>query len=128
MFCSDLKRAVYSANLGFNDSHKIIEDTRLRECNYGELNQKDTSLVNYIDHIDTPLPAGESLKDVEKRMKDFLNYIEREYNDKFVAILAHKAPQLALEVIINNKSWEQAINEDWRKKKAWQPEWIYILK
>ena len=35
MFCSDLKRAVDSANFGFAGFCTIIEDRRLRECNYG---------------------------------------------------------------------------------------------
>jgi len=33
--------------------------------------------------------------------------------------MAHRAPQLAFEMILNNKTWEQAISEDWRKDKAW---------
>jgi hypothetical protein len=41
--------------------------------------------------------------------------------------MAHKAPQLALEVILNGKTWEQAIREDWHNQKAWQPGWIYNL-
>jgi hypothetical protein len=45
-----------------------------------------------------------------------------------VAVVAHQAPQLALDVIIRGKNWQQAIDEDWRKKKAWQPGWGYELK
>lgn len=36
-----------------------------------------------------------------------------------MAIVAHKAPQLALEVITKNITWEEAIDKDWRKSKAW---------
>lgn len=39
VFCSDLKRAVDSANLTFKDEVEIIPDKRLRECNYGEIMQ-----------------------------------------------------------------------------------------
>ncbi|MFA5886516.1 MAG: histidine phosphatase family protein [Patescibacteria group bacterium] len=127
MFCSDLKRAIDSANLGFQGDYKIIQDERLRECNYGDLTQTDESLVDYMKQINTPFPDGESMKDVEKRMRDFIDYLKREYDGKFVAIMAHKAPQLALDVILNGKTWEQAINEDWRNKKAWQPGWIYNI-
>lgn len=42
--------------------------------------------------------------------------------------LEHKAPQLALDVLTKNISWEEAINNDWRKSKAWQPGWIYEIK
>lgn len=125
MFCSDLKRAVDSADLGFNGYCPIIQDERLRECNYGDLTQADDSLVDYTKHIDAPFSGGESMKDVERRIKVFLDYLKREHDNKFIAILAHKAPQLALEVLLNSKTWEQAINEDWRNRKAWQPGWIY---
>ena len=50
-----------------------------------------------------------------------------DYNNKKVAIVAHKAPQLALDVLLKNKTWEQAFVEDWRKRKAWQPGWEYNL-
>ena len=33
LFCSDLKRAVDSAKIGFENTYKIIQDKRLRECN-----------------------------------------------------------------------------------------------
>lgn len=127
MFCSDLKRAVDSANLGFKEDHKIIQDERLRECNYGDFNQAEEKLVNYSEHISTPFPNGESLQDVEKRMKDFVEMLKNNYSGKRVAIMAHKAPQLALEVLLKNKTWEQAIAQDWRKRKAWQPGWEYII-
>lgn len=127
-FCSDLKRAVDSANLGFKDKYEIIQDKRLRECNYGDLAQADEKNVDYKKYIDTPFPNGESLKDVEKRIKDFLNFLKENYNNKHVVIMAHKAPQLALEVLLNNKTWKQAIKQDWRVTKSWRPGWQYIIK
>lgn len=63
--------------------------------------------------------------DVENRTRSFLNDVEHYYKDKHIAIVAHQAPQLALEVIVNHKTWEQAIADDWRKTGAWQPGWIY---
>src|SRR3989344_2443778 len=83
VFCSDLKRAVKSAELTFKGEVPIIQDKRLRECNYGQFNAKPSTIV------------------------------------------AHKAPQLALDVLVKGKTWEQAFAEDWRKKKAWQPGWEY---
>jgi len=53
--------------------------------------------------------------------------LKNNYDGQSVAIVAHKAPQLALEVLLNGKTWEQAFADDWRKKKAWQPGWNYIL-
>ncbi|MDP3964216.1 MAG: histidine phosphatase family protein [bacterium] len=127
MFCSDLKRAVDSARLGFDGKLDIIEDKRLRECDYGFLTRKPERMIDYTRYIRTPFPNGESLQDVEKRIRDFLRMLESNYTEKHIAIMAHKAPQLALEVVLNGKSWEQAIDQDWRKTKSWQPGWNYEI-
>lgn len=60
-------------------------------------------------------------------MADFLEYLKKNYNNKSVAIVGHKAPQLALDVLVSEKTWEHAFAEDWRKKKAWQPGWEYVV-
>ncbi|MBU1202692.1 histidine phosphatase family protein [Patescibacteria group bacterium] len=127
MFCSDLKRAVDSANLGFEGKYEIAQDKRLRECNYGDFNQSNEKNVDYKKYVDTPFPNGESLKNVEDRIKDFLDFLKENYNNKHIAIMAHKAPQLALEVLTKGKTWQEAIDEDWRNTKSWQPGWEYVL-
>ena len=131
VFCSDLKRAVESAKTVFGDRDiQIIQDRRLRECDYGDLNGADEAALNPYDPVKMKFPNGESYIDVEKRIRSFLKDLLVKYPDKHVAIVAHKAPQLALDVVINGKSWQQAIAEDWRNKepKEWKPGWIYILK
>lgn len=45
VFCSDLKRAVHSAELTFKDRVEIIKDERLRECNYGDYNASPSVIV-----------------------------------------------------------------------------------
>ena len=130
VFCSDLKRAVDSAVLCFGNKYKIIQDKRLRECDYGDFTGKpaDEFKNNPADYIERPFPKGESYKDVEKRIADFLDFLKKKYCGKHIAIVAHQGPQLALDVLVKGKTWKQAINEDWRKKKAWQPGWEYELK
>ena len=64
---------------------------------------------------------------MKARMADFLVMLKKNYDGKQVAIVAHKAPQLALDVLLGGKTWEEAFAEDWRKKKAWQPGWEYIV-
>lgn len=127
VFCSDLKRAVDSAKITFEDTCTIIQDSRLRECNYGDLNGEDSKLVSYEDHIAVAFPNGESLFDVERRIQDFCQFLLEEYDGKHIAIVAHKAPQLALDVITKHISWADAIDKDWRKKKDWRPGWEYII-
>jgi len=124
---SDLKRAIDSSNNTFGNSKEMKRDSRIRECNYGDLDGKSSELVVYEDHIYEPFPNGESLKDVEKRMRDFCNYLIENYDGKHIAIVAHKAPQFAFQVITQGKTWEQAIDEDWRKTNSWQPGWNYII-
>ena len=121
---SDLKRAVESSNIAFPDFDKIT-DSRLRECNYGDLDGEHKSLVIYEEHIDEAFPNGESLKDVEKRIRGFVSWLKANYDGKTVAIVAHRAPQLALEVISKNITWEEANKGDWRKTGDWQPGWDY---
>lgn len=72
-----------------------------------------------------PFPEGESYEDVKRRITDFLQFLQANYDGKRIAIVAHKAPQIALDVLLKGKTWEQAFAEDWRKTKAWQPGWEY---
>ena len=109
LFTSDLKRAVESANIAFPEYEKIT-DFRLRECNYGDLDGKH-----------------KSLKDVERRMRNFVEFVKQNYAGKTIGVIAHRAPQLALEVITKRMSWEEANKNDWRKTGAWQPGWEYII-
>ncbi len=124
---SDLQRAIDSANYTFKGIKEIINDERLRECNYGDLNGKDSNLVVDEDHISEPFPNGESMLDVEKRIRDFCYFLKENYDGKTIALVAHKAPQLAFEVITKNITWEEAIKNDWRKTKSWKPGWEYMI-
>ncbi len=129
VFCSDLKRAIDSARLIFENKVPIVQDKRLRECNYGYLTREKSEKIYTLmsKHIETPFSNGESYRDVEKRIRSFLKDLLKNYPDKNVAIIAHKAPQLALDVIIRMMDWEEAIKNDWRLKspKEWRPGWNY---
>lgn len=128
LFTSDLARAIVSAELAFGDKYKIMQDDRLREANYGDWNGKPHSFKDHMDdYIDNPFPNGESYFDVEVRVREFCDALKKKYDGKHVAVLAHQAPQLALEVILKGKTWRQAIAEDWRKTKAYKPGWEYII-
>lgn len=106
VFCSDLKRAVDSAELTFKGEIKILQDKRLRECNYGDYNAKSSEVVEVMQeqNINTRFPNGESYEDVKLRISDFLNFLKEKYDGKSIAIVAHKAPQLALDVLIKGKT------------------------
>ena len=129
VFCSDLQRAVDSAKLAFENLVPIIQDSRIRECNYWIYNWAASWLVEPMQEVNvtTKFPEGESYEDVKSRMLLFLLDVKDKYDGKHIAIVAHKAPQLALDVILKHKTWEEAFSEDWRKRKAWQPWREYIL-
>lgn len=130
IFYSDLIRAVHSANLSFEGQYSIVQDKRLRECNYGALNGQPSEIVEPMQEkcVTERFPEGESYEDVKARMADFLAFLKDNYDGKSVGIVAHKAPQLALDVLLKGKTWEQAFAEDWRKTHSWQPGWSYTLK
>ncbi|QQG46412.1 MAG: histidine phosphatase family protein [Candidatus Niyogibacteria bacterium] len=129
VFCSDLRRAVDSAKLVFEGVAPIIPDQRLRECNYGKFNGHSSEIVEPMQEkmIIEKFPDGESYEDVKTRVADFLEFLKQNYDGKSVALVSHKAPQLALEVLLKNKTWDEAFAEDWRKTKSWKPGWEYVL-
>lgn len=129
VFSSDLKRAVDSALIMFGHEHEIIQDERLRECNYGDMNGALASEFKdrMEDYIDTTFPNGESYANVEQRINSFVEYLRKNYDGKRIAVVAHQAPQLALDVVLKGRTWQQSIDEDWRKTKAYQPGWNYVI-
>lgn len=126
LFISDLIRTEQTAKLAFPNI-LYSKDKRLRECNYGIYDGKDKSFINYDEHIEMPFKNGESLKDVEKRIREFINFLNKNYEGKTIGIIAHRATQLAFEVISKNITWEEAIKNDWRKTGNWQPGWEYKI-
>lgn len=129
IFTSDLRRAVESSELFFGDRFPVFHDWRLRECNYGIFDGTPAAEFKKgreATFISSPYEGGESYEDVEQRIKSFLSSLSLLPFDH-IAIVAHQAPQLALDVLLTGKSWEQAIAEDWRKTKSWQPGWEYQL-
>jgi broad specificity phosphatase PhoE len=130
VFCSDLLRAVHSAELSFKNAFPIIVDTRLRECNYGDYNGQLSEIVEPLQEkmITERFPNGESYEDVKVRIESFLKDLKADYDGKHIAIVAHKAPQIALEVLLNGMTWSEAFATDWRKTGKWQPGWEYTLK
>jgi broad specificity phosphatase PhoE len=129
VFCSDLKRAVDSAEIAWGGKYLIMQDARLRECNYGDLNGHPSTIVEALQEksITTPMPNGESYEMVKKRISDFLQHLRSNHDGKHIAIVSHKAPQLALDVILKDMTWEQAFASDWRKTKSWKAGWEYKI-
>jgi len=128
-YSSDLRRAADTAEIAFGGRVPVILDRRLRELNYGDLNGADRTRVvpRLLKHVSEPFPSGESYTDVRNRVQNLLDELLARHAGKRVAFMSHWAPQMALEVIVNKKTWEQALKDDWRAKepKAWRPGWEY---
>lgn len=123
IFCSDLKRAVDTANLAFKGKKPIIADSRLREVNYGDLNGAKTELVEAAktDHIYKSFPNGESYEQRKEMMKDFLSEARKKYPNKNVLIIGHRATQWSLDVLLAGKTFKEVIETPFK----WQPYWEY---
>ncbi len=127
---SDLKRGIDSAQIAWgNDGVEILNDKRMRECNYGDYNGELSEIVEPMQErmITDRFPNGESYEDVKERIQDFLNYLKENFDGKHVALVGHKAPQLALDHILKGWTWEECFEKDWRKSKKWEAGWEYEL-
>ena len=123
IFCSDLQRSYKTAELAFGSRYPIIKDERLRECNYGDLNGAPKAEIEAqrASRISSPFPDGESYEDTAKRMKAFLDDLAKDYADKKVMIIGHRATQYGLEHCIKGVPLLEAVTAPWQ----WQPGWKY---
>lgn len=126
IFVSDLQRSFKSAVPLANELHvPIYVDSRLRECNYGDLTQnpkKDLDAIK-IMHMSENFPNGESYNDCMKRIHEFLIELKKTFDGKTVLIIGHRATQYGIENMVVHKPLDQSLSESWQ----WQPGWRYTL-
>ena len=121
---SDLQRAYKTAEPSAEEFKiPIYVDRRLRECDYGDLTQVDKHVVDTQkkQRIDNPFPNGESYQQCMDRMKDFLDWLKDNFDEKTVMVIGHRATQYGLEHHIKGKDIETCVTEPW----SWQPGWTY---
>lgn len=123
IFCSDLQRSYKTAGIAFGNRFPIIKDSRLRECDYGDLTRHPSEETEgqRLQRINVPFPNGESYNQCAERMKSFLEDLLRNYGGKKVMVIGHRATQYGLERWIRGLSLEEIISTPW----SWQPGWIY---
>ncbi len=125
--CSDLQRSYNSAEIAFFDrGFPILQDKRLRECDYGDLTRRPSDEVDPAKarYITEPFPNGESYEQTAERMKSFLDDLLKNYGGEKVMIIGHRATQYGLEHRINKIPIKEAVTAPWK----WQPGWVYRLK
>lgn len=125
VYCSDFRRARQTAEIAFGEDVRF--DSRLREMSYGTHNGAPAHIVEEkaLRSIIEPFPAGEACIHVEARMRRLLRELVTKHENEHIAFVSHRFPQLAVEVIANQKTWEEALENDWRNTGAWQPGWHY---
>lgn len=125
IFCSDLQRSYKTAEIAFGPDAPIIQDRRLRECDYGDLTRAPSKQIEELrkSALTTPYPGGESFQDTSARMKSFLSDLLRDYDGKRVLIVGHRATQYGLEEHVKGLPLESVVLAPWK----WQPGWTYEL-
>jgi alpha-ribazole phosphatase/probable phosphoglycerate mutase len=126
IFTSDLRRAVETAEIAFGDSEiPIIQDVRLRECNYGELNGAPVARVaaERAHRVRTPFPGGQSYEDVVRATEGFLGDLVARWDGCRVLVIAHSANRWALQVLLGGERLEDLVDTQF----DWQPGWFYTV-
>lgn len=125
IFCSDLQRSYRTAQIAFGDKYPIIQDARLRECDYGKLSRAPKVEIDAMREscLHTPFPGGESYEDTSKRVEEFLQELLITYDGKTIMIVGHRATQYGLDQWVKGMSLKDAVLAPWQ----WQPGWEYKL-
>ncbi len=124
VFTSDLARAVETAAIAFGDTGiSIIQDARLRECNYGRLNGMSVERLQAerARHLDEPYPDGESYRQVVERVGAFLLDLAQCYGGRRVLVIGHSATRWALDHLLGGVPLEHLVAAPFE----WQPGWTY---
>jgi broad specificity phosphatase PhoE len=125
VFTSDLRRAAQTAAIAFEGSGlEVRQDSRLRECNYGELNGAPVSeLEPRSRFVDEPFPGGQSYRDCVGLLRRFLVDAAREFDGRRVLVIAHSAQRYALRHLLEGVPLEEAVDAPFE----WQEGWEYAV-
>ncbi|MEV4631325.1 histidine phosphatase family protein [Micromonospora sp. NPDC049523] len=106
IFCSDLDRAVATVELAFRGFRiPVHRDTRLRECDFGDLDGAPLTevLSRQAVHLDQPFPNGQSFRQVVDQAYGFLRDLASAWDGHRVLVVAHPSTRWALEHLINGR-------------------------
>jgi broad specificity phosphatase PhoE len=112
IFCSDLTRAVETVEVAFAGYRiPVHRDTRLRECDFGDLNGAPLAevLARQAEHLDQPFPNGQSLRQVVDQADRFLRDLSAAWDGHRVLVVAHPSTRWALEHLINGRSLSEPV-------------------
>jgi len=103
----------------------IVQDRRLRECDFGELNGMPVSELEAIRsrHIDEPFPGGESYRQVVSRVGELLDELVHERPSQRIILIGHSATRWALDHLLDETPLESLVDAPFE----WQEGWEYRL-
>lgn len=122
VYTSDLRRAVQTAEIAFTSQNiPIIQDPRLRECDYGTWNGRPVADLAPLrtQHIDTPWPGGQSYRQVVEATRSFL--ADHATDTGPLLVIAHSANRWALQHLLTGIPLEDLVNAPFN----WQPGWTF---
>lgn len=125
VYCSDLRRAVQTAEIAFAGDKEIRLDSRLRECDYGIYNGRPVSEVAMLRkrYIDTPWPGGQSYLEVVAETAGFLADVLKQWQGKTVLLIGHSANRWALQHLLDGAPLEDLVDAPF----DWRPGWEFSL-
>jgi 2,3-bisphosphoglycerate-dependent phosphoglycerate mutase len=119
VFCSDLRRAVQTAEIAFGGSGTpVLLDWRLRECDYGDLNGHPAPEVHSaVSGLHDPYPNGESWASAIARVGRFVDDVADRWRDRRVLVIGHIATLWGLAHRISGVPLEEirAVSDPWRE-------------
>ncbi len=124
VFCSDLWRAVQTAQIAFGDTGiPVLADWRLRECDYGHRNGMPAPEMeaHRAGHLDVPYPGGESWRQAVGRAGRFVADMPGRWEGQRIAVIGHVATLWGLQHVIDGAPVEELIAVGF----AWQPGWEF---
>ena len=127
VFCSDLGRAIETAEIAFGGSGiPVLSDWRLRECDYGELNGSPAAALQAgrAGHLDRPYPGGESWRQATTRVSRFLGDLPLRWPGQRVLVIGHVATRWGLDLALRGVRLEDLAAAE----SGWQPGWEYVLR
>jgi broad specificity phosphatase PhoE len=126
VFCSDLQRAVVTAEIAFGARNlPIVSDTRLREFDYGQLTQHPRDQFVLEQYLTESFPGGESVFTAVQRVGDFLRDVLRDYDGQTIVVIGHSATKYGIEYWSGSASLAEIVGAPW----PWLavPIWRYEL-
>lgn len=115
IFSSDLERTKDTAEIIAKETKAPLSfDKRLREIDFGIFNGQPVEeyfsyFKNHKERFTKRAPKGENLREVEKRMYDFLKDINKKYKGKKILIVSHGGPLWLLESKVKGKNLDQTV-------------------